>query len=326
MTRCVQQGAHGRHQPLQVLPARARAFNSHGTRSWLTVSTTVSRIGRRDFSDSASGAGTEESAKEGDEAWKAAQEEIKDAEKQFPQEPVVLFRGPSLEKDFARTEQLLTNGAICTGSGLGMSLLGIAPFTPPNPFMFGLLLAVLQTRLAHAWMSRQLRAQLRRNVTEITLKAEADDILLVTLTHAGGVVRQVRLREASENDSKPSFREVLSDGGKSFTFIDVEAGEVLDEEAFENLMNSDRIITGEDITVKSMAEESEEQAKKDIQRLSALTKMHLEKIKGKEGHPPKGGMALVRRSAQLTGSVILTGGLLICVGGRYTAEKQLSAA
>lgn len=250
----------------------------------------------------------------------AAQETAQEA---APEGPVVLWEAKPLEKEFQITESLLNVSALASGSGLGMALLGIAPFTPPNPFMFGLLLAVVQVRLTHIWSTRLLRGHTRRHVTKLE-QTITPDSYLIAITCDGGLTRTLRLKEPASDDKKPkpTFAETIEQGSTYISF-DKDLGKA-QLPAFNELMQSDRVIASEKIEVKPFEDESQEEAEKVVQRLSALSKEDLKKIQGKDGGAPKKSLASLRRSGQLLGSVILTSGLLICLSGRYSAEVQLS--
>lgn len=245
------------------------------------------------------------------------------AKQEAPAEgPTVLWEAPMLTKPYEQTESLLGVSALASASGLGMALLGVAPFTAPNPFMFALLLAVIQVRLSHIWGSRMLRAQTRRHVTQVVQTIESD-VLLVAITCDGGLVRKLRLVAPAGNEKKPSFAEVIKEG-KTYIFFDKEFGK--GEQALEELLLSDRVIASEEFTVTPLGEEDQGEADKVVQRLSTLSREDLKKIQGKDAVAPKKSLAQLRRSAQMLGSVILTAGLILCLGGRYSAEAQLDQA
>lgn len=239
-----------------------------------------------------------------------------------PQGPVVLFRARRLQKEFEATEYVLAASAVATGSGFGMALLGIAPFTPPNPFMVGLLLAIVQARLAHIWTTRQLRAQVRRHVTELG-QVEDSGVLVVSLHCDGGLKRKLRLSLPRAGESKPSFAEVMKQG-RSFVFLDRKLGEVVaGEEALDALLNSERVIASEELSVTPFQEESQLEAEKVAQRLANLTQEHLKAMKGRDEVSALETLAQLRHHAQIIGGVILTSGLVICLGGRYAAEQYV---
>lgn len=264
--------------------------------------------------------GTEQVAADFQEGAKAVEDE-KDTPKVDTEGPVVLWKAPPLKNEFGMTEHLLRVSAVASGSGLGMALLGIAPFTAPNPFMVGLLLAVMQVRLTHIWGTRTLRAQTRRHVTELVQTIESDDVL-VTIQCDGGVIRKLRLRSPAGSEKKPSFADIMKQG-RTYIFFDMDLGKA-EQPAFDELLSSKHVLVSEELLVTPFEEESKEEAEKMVQRLVALTHEDLKQIQGKDVVTPKRSLAGLRRSGQLLGGVVLTAGLLICLSGRYSADVQLS--
>mmetsp|Transcript_6365 Transcript_6365/g.19225 ORF Transcript_6365/g.19225 Transcript_6365/m.19225 type:complete len:340 (-) Transcript_6365:249-1268(-) len=242
----------------------------------------------------------------------------------------VLWRARALTQELQAAEASLVHSAAMSGCGLGLGLLGVAPFVPPTPFMAGLLLSVLQVRLAHVWLSRQLRAQARRHVTELALaeghaltsEGSAQPLVLV-LKCDGGLSRTLRLSPgpAAVDGSKPALAEVL-EAGRSFLFLDDALGSSDDPEALKQISQSQGTIANEDITVEPFTDESQEDANKVVQPLLGLTRAHIQKMKGKDNVSPAASLANIQRTAYLTAGIILAGGATVFAGGRYTAAKD----
>lgn len=248
-----------------------------------------------------------------------------------PDLPRVLWRAPSLEDEVANAEGVLNISACRTGFGLVSSLLGIAPFTPPTPFMAALLLATLQTRLAHILLVKQLRAHARRQVVEVvqesgSISTDVGDDLVVTLRHGGGVVRRLTLVTpgGSDDAEKPDIAEVLKKC-KPFAYVEADAGgEAPDEEAaaaFEQLIASGRVISAEEVDItpfsKSFDPESAAEAEKLTQRLDKLTSAHLKQNEGRCAEPPASSVARLEKSAAMCGHIVFASGFLVLVGGSY---------
>lgn len=229
-----------------------------------------------------------------------------------------------MTQELEATERSLGYSAAITGGGLGLGLLGVAPFAPPTPFMVGLLLAVLQVRVAHAWLSRQLRAQARRHVTELALAEPAAEgaAPVLQVRCDGGLSRTLRLAPSPEGASKPQLAEVLR-SGHTFVFLDAARGSSDDPEALDKVRNSECVITNEDVVVEPFPDESQEEANKMVQPLLSLTHEHLKKLGGKDSATPMASLADIERNAYLTGGVILAGGVVVCAGGRYTAAQDV---
>jgi len=290
-----------------------RLLGGSGGRPFATESTPSS--GEEAQQDSA----TSDAAKEEGETASA---EASEEEVQLPR---VLWKAPALAKEMQATEHMLGVSAMATGSGLGMALLGIAPFTPPNPFMFGLFLAVMQVRLAHIWMTRQMRAQVRRHVTELvqvegSLDADSKEALVIRMTSDGGLVRTLHLVAPDGEEKKPPFSDVTSQGC-TFVFFDRGQGKSDFKEALDAVLDSERVIQKEELEVTPFEEESQLEADKMVQRLTSLTREHLKGLKGKDEVAPAASLGQIRRSSQLSGAVILSAGVVIGIGGRIASEQ-----
>lgn len=191
--------------------------------------------------------------------------------------------------------------------------------------MFGVVLATLQTRLAHAWMTRDLRANLRRTAIEVVhesgpLEPTSDDDqpLVVTIKCDGGLSRRLQLSPRSENAEKPSLGDILK-SNHTITFLD----DAADNSELNALLSSDRAISKEEITVKGFGDdvfvqESQKEAEMVVTRLIEL---RAKDIKGTRPSPQE-SLENLRRHAQVFGGVMLTGGLFLCIGGRTAAERE----
>eukprot|EP00747_Dinoflagellata_sp_TGD_P167330 gnl/TRDRNA2_/TRDRNA2_191510_c0_seq1.p1 gnl/TRDRNA2_/TRDRNA2_191510_c0~~gnl/TRDRNA2_/TRDRNA2_191510_c0_seq1.p1 ORF type:complete len:350 (-),score=78.02 gnl/TRDRNA2_/TRDRNA2_191510_c0_seq1:190-1239(-) len=231
--------------------------------------------------------------------------------------PQVLWKARTVDKEFKEAEDAIQISVAVTAGGMGAALLGIAPFTAPNPFMIGLLLAAVQVRLALTWQTRQLRAQARRHITSVT-QTEGTRVVIEC---DGGVERSLRLATASVDASKPSLGDLFKDGG-NFLYLDNELREGGEETGLEELLHSDLIIAAEELTVKAMEEEPQQEAEKIVQRLATLNRQELESIAKRSGDniSPKASMAQVVRSSQMIAAAVLTGGCIMCVAGRAAAS------
>lgn len=231
--------------------------------------------------------------------------------------PRVLWKAPGISPTFAESEHALTVSTGATAGGLGLALLGIAPFTPPNPFMAALVIAVLQVRLGHEWVWRQMKANLRRHVTLLTLEEGATDdsasTLVLTIEYSGGLSRKLHLSPATDDEGKPTFKDVVQKG-HAFLAFDQAIGSSDLQEELDAVLSSGHVIASESFSVEPIEEESQEEADRDIQRLSTLTKAELEKAGGKEGIlSPAKSLDAVARSSRILASVMLTGGTFICL-------------
>mmetsp|Transcript_11309 Transcript_11309/g.20070 ORF Transcript_11309/g.20070 Transcript_11309/m.20070 type:complete len:290 (+) Transcript_11309:56-925(+) len=231
--------------------------------------------------------------------------------------PRQLFSAKPLTKLASDAESTLSVSAMCSAGGLGAALLGVAPFTPPNPFMIGLLISVVQVQLAHAWMLRQLFVQQRRHVLEV-IEEIKDGETVVTVKCDGGVTRHLKLDADAASGSKPSLEDIATKGS-SFIFLDRKAGEV--HEALDTLLQSDRGVASEEVQVTSISGESEDESRTLVQKFTDLTREHLKKIDGKEGPPPREAIEGITRSAKLTGYVFLFGGSLLGAACRQAGDR-----
>eukprot|EP00933_Yihiella_yeosuensis_P023405 TRINITY_DN18227_c0_g1_i1.p1 TRINITY_DN18227_c0_g1~~TRINITY_DN18227_c0_g1_i1.p1 ORF type:complete len:324 (-),score=50.42 TRINITY_DN18227_c0_g1_i1:89-1060(-) len=237
-----------------------------------------------------------------------------------PVGPQTLFTAEAFPKLVKDCNGALQHGAMGSGGGLALGLLGIAPFTPPNPFMIGLLLAVLQVQFAHGYALRQLWLQQRRYVLEIVKEdIEPDEgqsrVTIVTIKCDGGLTRKIHLTPHAASGPSPSLADIVTKG-KSFIVIDKAAGNVKDAEALDDLLQTDRGVLKEDLEVEPIGSESKEESGKLVQKFTELTREHLNNISGKEGPPPQEALGVLIRHSQLAGAGLLFGGLMLCVGGR----------
>lgn len=216
---------------------------------------------------------------------------------------------------------MLGTSAFVSGCGLGMALLGVAPFTPPNPFMLGLVLAVLQVRLGHTWVTRQLYAQMRRNVLEVKqASGTVDGNVTLAVKCDGGLLRTIHLTPASNSTAvKPAFAELIQ-SGSTFVYLDQSNGQTEAAEALNALLSSSHTVASEDLSIDPYPEEPKLDAEKIVQSLAKLTVTDLKKLPDKQPSP-KASLAILRRRSQISAAVVATGGLVICLFGRYAAEQ-----
>lgn len=245
-------------------------------------------------------------------------------EQETPSGPRVLFTGPPIKKIASDTESALTSSAICTAGGIGAALLGIAPFTSPNPFMIALLLSVVQVQFAHGWMLRQLWAQRRRHVLEL-VQEEKDGIMIVTLRCDGGLTRELKLESGPASGSTPSLADIATQG-QSFMFFDRQAGDVQDAEALDALLQTEQGVVSEELTTEPISGESKEEAGKFVQKFTDLTREHLKSIATKDGGSPEQALKALIRSSQLGGFFFLCAGSTLGVMGRMSADQVVEAA
>lgn len=245
--------------------------------------------------------------------------------------PRELWRARPVQKEYREVEEVLGISALATGSGLGLALLGVAPFTPPNPFMAAILLTILQVRVAHAWTLRQLQAQARRHVTKVELMSgdveNSEEALSVRISCDGGLTRTLALTAPSSSSAKPPVCDVMKNG-VTFIFLDRELGDAKDEALLDAaLLQSDRVISSESITVQPFeGEGSEDDALNTVQKLAALRKEDLARLATKEESSVPAQVSRLRGAAVMSGAIILTGGLVICLGGRHAADVTLREA
>eukprot|EP00930_Biecheleria_cincta_P008773 TRINITY_DN110338_c0_g1_i1.p1 TRINITY_DN110338_c0_g1~~TRINITY_DN110338_c0_g1_i1.p1 ORF type:complete len:298 (-),score=49.98 TRINITY_DN110338_c0_g1_i1:129-1022(-) len=245
-------------------------------------------------------------------------------EQETPSGPRVLFTAPPMKKLASDTEGALSTSAICTAGGIGAALMGIAPFTPPNPFMIALLLSVVQVQFAHGWMLRQLWAQRRRHVLEV-VQEEKDGITFVTIRCDGGLTRELKLESGPASGSTPSFADIATQG-QSFMFLDRNLGEVQDAEALDALLQTEQGLASEELTTEPVSGESKEEAGKFVQKFTDLTREHLKSIAGKDGGSPEQALNALIRSSQIAGIGFLLAGSTLGVMGRSSADQALTAA
>lgn len=214
-----------------------------------------------------------------------------------------------------------------------MALLGIAPFTPPNPFMIAVLLAVMQVRVAHVWLTRMLRAQVRRHVTELeaeVVESEAvpdsqQPVLLTKLRICcdGGLVRNLHLGKPKENETRATVKDIF-EKGQSFVFLDQKLGSVTDKQVLELILNSSLVVSHEELKVIAVDDESQEDTEKLVQKFTDLTTAYL---KGTSQSENSVFVQLedMSRWAKASSLFFLSGGALLCIMGRRQAELKAGA-
>jgi len=245
----------------------------------------------------------------------------------------VIWQSSTINPDFNETERILNVGAFATGSGLGFALLGVAPFTAPNPFMIGLLLAIVQVRLAHAFMVRQMRSQVRRHVETIEVvkgplvgeNGEKVDSAVVKITCGGGLIRTLHLGPET-SDKRPPLKDVLGNG-KLWLYLDKSIGGEPSDATYklDDFLNSELGIQKEEVRFTSLLpEENEALALATIQELPKMDAEQLKKLEGKEVPGPRAAFGTIQQGARVSTLFILVGGGVICVGGRYSADRALA--
>lgn len=262
----------------------------------------------------------EEAATSGKEEGKSSSEskESPTEDEAASDAPRVLWEASRLTKEFEQAEHTVNMAAVASGGGIGAALLGIAPFTAPNPFMVALLIASFQVHLAHRWQMRQLNAQIRRHVLKVT---EDEEGTLLILKFDGNLTRSLRLTSGtvrSDDDKRPTLAEVFEQS-KNIIYFDNGLGKSEAQELLDAVIQSNRGIVKEELTIKPMHDEAEDELTKVVQRLDGLMKKDLEQLAKSEASPPKTELAKVVWSAQVVAGIILTGGIVIGVGGRSAA-------
>lgn len=232
------------------------------------------------------------------------------------QAPLTLWKARSLARELETTEQMLAYSAAAYGGGLGLAFLGIAAFTPPTWYMGGMVLAVLQVRLGHTWLTRMMRAHSRRHVTELTWSQDSNsnDVTL-SIKFDGGLSRTMTLTPtAVAKDAQPPIKDIFGQG-TSFIYFDHTLGRSENKEAFEELLQSDHVLASEDLNVTTFPDEAQDDAEKTVQRFLKLSRSHLEKI-SKNDPSPKASLAQILRFAQSSGAVLTLGGVIVFIAGR----------
>jgi len=204
---------------------------------------------------------------------------------------------------------------------MGLGLLGIAPFTPPNPYMLGLLLAVFQVRLGHTITNRWLRAHARRHVTEVVLTEESVDAdgvktLVLSVQCDGGLSRSLRASSAPAGSAQTLLADVLQHGG-SLMCLDEALGSKTDPEAFDRVLSSGCSLVTEEFNVKPYPDESQEEANKVTQSVLSLTRDQLKGAQSGDSITPDASLSQIDRRTQWTAWAITLGGVVIFASGRY---------
>jgi len=188
--------------------------------------------------------------------------------------------------------------------------------------MFGLLIAVTQVRIVHSWMTRQLRMQVRRHVTELVHDSESQE---ATFRCDGGLARTLHLAPAApDGEAKPPFADVIKKGG-TFVFFDDNLGKSDEQEALDALlMGEGTVISSEELSIAVYEDESQQDAEKIMQRLINLTPAHLSRLPADRS--PQQTLAQMIRTSQVSGLVIVAAGAVICFSGRARAANILPEA
>jgi hypothetical protein len=249
-------------------------------------------------------------------------------EAERPAGPQVLWRAPPLKKQFAAAEQSITLCAGLSAGGLGLALLGLAPFAASNPFMIALLLVSLQVRIAHAWQIRQLRAHSRRHVTKIVGTEEK-----LIIEFDGGLERSLEFEDPSQSgETRPPLAAVIR-YGHPFVYIDRDIGEAVNgDEALEAALSSEKVIKTEILDITTFEDEPQVEAQKIIQKLSVLTIGDLDLLAARQGTvvggtkrpvglTPKASMKQMERSSKLFGIGMMSMGSVFFVGGRLMDDS-----
>eukprot|EP00929_Paragymnodinium_shiwhaense_P051999 TRINITY_DN26081_c0_g1_i5.p1 TRINITY_DN26081_c0_g1~~TRINITY_DN26081_c0_g1_i5.p1 ORF type:complete len:325 (+),score=26.07 TRINITY_DN26081_c0_g1_i5:73-1047(+) len=200
----------------------------------------------------------------------------------------LIFKTFLLWPHFLDAKRKVDACAVIAGSGLGLALLGVAPYTAPTPFLLAVFLAVVQVRLTHAVQVRQLRAHLRRHVEALRVKPKGESSTELTIVCSGALVRVLHLVDAGRyDDHKPPIKDILKHGaswiaiGRAPEYDD----DYNDKERFQALFSSSKIVQEEELIIGCSDDESIKEAKKGIQRLDRLTREDIEAVKqGERGH------------------------------------------
>lgn len=248
---------------------------------------------------------------------KADAEQAPEASGSEPQGPRVIWEGRTLHSNFEDAETKLYSAVAGSVGGFGLALLGLAPHLSPGQMWGPLLLSALQLQLGNLWQKRMLRAQLRRNVTEISLDVSGDapDTQKVVIKQDGGVQRQITLKPPAVGEPKPPFAKVLK-SSEVFVFIDREQGEVHDAESLESLLASESVVAAETCDVETMSDEGQAEAQQVVQKLAGLTHSHLDRFAKSVNSKPGAAIDEMVKSSRVIASVIVLGGAAICVAGR----------
>jgi len=234
------------------------------------------------------------------------------------QGPLVLWKARSLAKELESTEQMLAYSAAAAGGGLGLAFLGIAAFTPPTWYMAGMMVATLQVRLGHTWLTRMMRAQSRRHVTEMTWSQHSNgtDVTL-SIKFDGGLSRTLDLTSTEvATDAQPPVKDMFGHG-TSFIYFDRKLGSSENSEVFEELLQSEHVLASESVNLKAYPDEAQDDAEKTIQRFEKLSRSHLEKISNSKNDPsPHAGLMQLVRFAQSSAAVFSLGGVFMFLAGR----------
>mmetsp|Transcript_15362 Transcript_15362/g.33766 ORF Transcript_15362/g.33766 Transcript_15362/m.33766 type:complete len:323 (+) Transcript_15362:82-1050(+) len=235
-----------------------------------------------------------------------------------PGEAQVVWQAPALTPDFEQAEMTVSFSACAASLGMGLSLLGLAPHVAPGPFMAGILLAVLQVRVAYLLHIRGLRGQLRRHVTKATLSEDEKGAMTLSLLCDGNLTRVLSLAPASsETETKPSVGKVLRQG--FFVYIDreLEKGEW---PKMEELLKSDHVVVEESMAIEPLGDEPLDEANKRKVPLRAL------ELRDGIAPSPKLSMDQLSKLAQVTAAILMCGGLAIYVSGQRQAAETIRAS
>ncbi|CAE7421251.1 unnamed protein product [Symbiodinium pilosum] len=210
--------------------------------------------------------------------------------------------------------------------GVGSAFMGIAPFTSPNLYMIGLLLAIVQVHFGYAFMQKIYWTQRRRYVLEIEREEDDSGVVKVAVKCDAKLTRRFRLTQEAASGQKPSLADIIAKGG-IFMFVDKASSSIDQSEMLDELLKSDRGITEEQVKAESVMGETEEQSLRIVQKFADLTREHLDKIPEKDNTTsPQEGLQQLESSAQRVGAGFMVGGLLIWVLCDWSAQAAIKAA
>jgi len=238
---------------------------------------------------------------------------------QEPVPPSTVWRSPSIMQEFQDAEATLTRAAAISYVGFGCAFLGIAPFSPPNPFMGGLLLASMNVLWTYGYQLRQIRVHLRRNVTEIQREVLAGnaDGMRVTVTCDGELVRTIDL---VSGETRPTFASIVK--ARGFLHLDRTTGTCDESDLLDKVLESELIIEKETFTVAPVGEEAQEEADKIVTSLAALTTGDVETMASAQQLSAGQAIGQVAHLSQAFAGIILTGGMVIGIGGRMSSDPS----
>jgi len=256
-----------------------------------------------------------------------------------PPLPRVLFRAPSMKSNRINAEDALARSAAVQSCGLGLAFLGIAPFTPPSPFMVGLLLAAFQVQTVYTWQLRQVRINARRHIVEISdvSAEEGKDALSVVKIVCDGVTRRLHVSsqdsvEAARKSSRAKVGDIIKSPQKlgdiiksgHFVSLDHKGGEKRDAEALETLLSSDVVITKENVEFEYFPSEVKLEADKMTTRLGDLKLSEIKQMDGAAARDVGTQFEKINLGAQLTAGIVGVGGTVLFVLARRQANAEFA--